>query len=148
MPRYSLSVRKDVQGFILNMRAGIDAQSFSQLLLKVGNGDLPTDQQGLISLPYQPSIHFEEVSVSTKKPRCVHNVVEATVCPQRRRSHCVLNVVEDTVCSNVVEATLCSQRRRSHIVFSTSKKPRCVHNVVEATVCPQRRRSRSVFSTS
>ncbi|UYV61908.1 K02A2.6-like [Cordylochernes scorpioides] len=34
-----------------NRRAGIDAQSFSQWLLKVGDGDLPTDQQGLISLP-------------------------------------------------------------------------------------------------
>ncbi|UYV82118.1 hypothetical protein LAZ67_21000942 [Cordylochernes scorpioides] len=35
----------------LNMRAGIDAQSFSQWFPKVGDGDLPTDQQGLISLP-------------------------------------------------------------------------------------------------
>ncbi|UYV76684.1 hypothetical protein LAZ67_14001749 [Cordylochernes scorpioides] len=37
--------------FTQNMRAGIDAQSFSQWLLKVGDGDLPTDQQGLISFP-------------------------------------------------------------------------------------------------
>ncbi|UYV82503.1 hypothetical protein LAZ67_21002595 [Cordylochernes scorpioides] len=40
-----------------NMRAGIDAQSFSQWLLKVGDGDLPTDQQGLISLPESCIFH-------------------------------------------------------------------------------------------
>ncbi|UYV74184.1 K02A2.6-like [Cordylochernes scorpioides] len=40
-----------------NMGAGIDAQSFSQWLLKVGDGDLPTDQQGLISLPESCIFH-------------------------------------------------------------------------------------------
>ncbi|UYV81233.1 hypothetical protein LAZ67_20000416 [Cordylochernes scorpioides] len=40
-----------------NMRAGIDAQRFSQWLLKVGDGDLPTDQQGLISLPESCIFH-------------------------------------------------------------------------------------------
>ncbi|UYV76112.1 hypothetical protein LAZ67_13002570 [Cordylochernes scorpioides] len=40
-----------------NMRAGIDAQSFSQWLIKVGDGDLPTDQQGLISLPESCIFH-------------------------------------------------------------------------------------------
>ncbi|UYV80903.1 hypothetical protein LAZ67_19002139 [Cordylochernes scorpioides] len=40
-----------------NMRAGIDAQSFSHWLLKVGDGDLPTDQQGLISLPESCIFH-------------------------------------------------------------------------------------------